>query len=74
MENVLMVGAYLSSVAGSIFYILLGFEGMQAGGTNKYFPTWLIVALAGYAVFPVMNTVLVLGISLWLLTKRLKVS
>lgn len=60
---------YVTSVALCIYYAWLGLRGIRGDFGNNCYPTDFIPAVAGFSVFPVINTAIAIVIFMWLLGK-----
>lgn len=61
---------YVAGALGCGFYLWLGLKGMRADYGNEYFASYLLPGLAGFGLFPLVNFVIALSLTAWVLTKR----
>jgi hypothetical protein len=61
---------YAASITGCAFLILLCDDGMKKDFyNNPYFDSWLLPGVAGFSVFPVINTMICIFLGLYVIDR-----
>jgi TRAP-type C4-dicarboxylate transport system permease small subunit len=61
---------YVASLVACGAFVWLGFKGIRGDYTNTYYFSGLIPGVAGFAVFPIINTIVALSLALYLASKE----